>query len=105
MEEEIIEGWVKVYETYDYMLSELIEAKLHDEAIEYQLMNKADIGSTMVVGNSEMGREIVGLPLKFFVKPEDAEKALALINEDKSKMMDDPNLDFTESSGDTPADK
>ncbi len=96
MDEEIIEGWQKIFETYDYMLSELIEAKLHDSGIEYQLMNKADIGNTMVVGNAEMGREAVGMPLKFFVKPEDAEKALGLINEDKSKMMDDPNIEFEE---------
>jgi hypothetical protein len=105
MEEEIIEGWVKIYETYDFMLAELIEAKFHDETIEYQLMNKADIGSTMAVGNAKMGREAVGIPLKFFVKPEDAEKALALINEDKSKMIDDPNLDFNNNSSDTPTDK
>jgi hypothetical protein len=87
------------------MLAELIEAKFHDESIEYQLMNKSDIGSTMAVGNAKMGREAVGIPLKFFVKPEDAEKALALINEDKSKMMDDPNLDFSENTSDTPTDK
>ncbi len=99
MEEEIVEGWKKIFETYDYMLSELIEAKLTDSGIEYQLMNKADIGSTMAVGNAEMGREAVGMPLKFFVKPEDVEKAIGLINEDKSKLMDDPNAEF-ESSDD-----
>lgn len=100
MEEEIIEGWVKIYETFDFMLSELIEAKLNDSNIEYQLLNKADLGSTMAVGNAALGREAVGMPLKFFVKPEDAEKALGLINEDKSTMMDDPNLDFTENTDD-----
>lgn len=94
MEEEIIEGWQKIYETYDYMLSELIEAKLNDAGIEYQLMNKADIGSTMGVGNALLGREAVNMPLKFFVKSEDAERSLGLINEDKSQMMDDPNNEF-----------
>jgi len=36
------------------------------------------------------------MPFKFFVMPKDADAALKLINEDKSAMMDDPNLDFTE---------
>ena len=105
MEDEFIEGWEKIYETFDFMLSELIEAKLNDANIEYQLLNKADLGNTMAVGNAALGREAVGMPLKFFVKPEDAEKALALINEDKSKMMDDPNLDFTETTDDNTTNK
>lgn len=105
MEDEFIEGWEKVYETFDFMLSELIEAKLHDSNIEYQLLNKADLGNTMAVGNAALGREAVGMPLKFFVKPEDAEKVMALINEDKSKMMDDPNLDFTETTDDSTTNK
>jgi hypothetical protein len=100
MNEEIIEGWVKIYETCDNMLAGLIEAKLKDGALEYQLMNRADIGYTMEMGNSVMSRASVGRPLKFFVKPEDAEKALALITEDKSAMMDDPNLDFSENPTD-----
>jgi hypothetical protein len=94
MQEEQIEDWTKVFETYDYMLSELSEAKLTDENIEYQIMNKADIGYTMDVGNSALGREAVGLPFKFFVKPENADKARELLNADNSKMLDDPNLDF-----------
>jgi hypothetical protein len=96
MNPETIEGWVKIYETYDYMQSELIEAKLNDEGIEYQIMNKADIGYTMDLGNSDMGRSAVNMPFKFFVKPEDGDKALKLINEDKSAMLDDPNIDFDE---------
>jgi hypothetical protein len=96
MIEEQIEGWIKIYETYDYMLAELIEAKLHDNNIEYQVMNKSDIGYTMEVGNNIMGREATGRPFKFFVKPADIENATKLINEDKSSMMDDPNLDFDE---------
>ncbi len=96
MNEEIIEGWVKVYETYDYMLAELIEAKLNDNNIEYQLMNKSDIGYTMEVGNNAMGREATGRPFKFFVMPDNVENAKKLIDEDKSSMLDDPNLDFTQ---------
>ena len=96
MIDEQIEGWVKVYETFDYMLSELIEAKLNDNNIEYQVMNKADIGYTMEVGNSPLGREATGRPFKFFVMPENAENTKNLIDEDKSSMIDDPNLDFTQ---------
>jgi hypothetical protein len=96
MNEEQIEGWVKVYETFDYMLSELIEAKLHDNNIEYQVMYRGDIGYTMEVGNAPLGREATGKPFKFFVMPENAENAKKLIEEDKSSMMDDPNLDFTQ---------
>lgn len=98
MKEEQIEGWVKIYETYDYMLAELIEAKLSDANIEYQVMNKGDIGYTMEVGNAPLGREATGMPFKFFVMPENIETATQLINEDKSTMMDDPNLDFTENT-------
>jgi len=94
MEEEMVEGWVKVYEESDVLISELIEAKLKDRGIEYQIMNKADIGYTMDVGNNEMGRSALGMPFKFFVKPEDAEKALKIINEDDSAMLDNPDLDF-----------
>jgi len=47
MNEEHIEGWTKIYETYNYMLAELIEAKLNDAGIENQVMNKGDIGYTM----------------------------------------------------------
>jgi hypothetical protein len=94
MKEEKIEGWVKVYETFDYMLGNLIEARLNDENIEYQLMNKADIGYTMEVGNNAMGRQATGLALKFFVKPKDIEKAKEIINEDRSTLLDNPDLDF-----------
>jgi len=96
MKEEQIEGWTKIYETYNYMLAELIEAKLKDANIEHQIMNKGDIGYTMEVGNALMGREATGMPFKIFVMPNDIETATKLINEDKSTMMDDPNLDFTE---------
>ncbi len=98
MKEEQIEGWIKIYETFDYMLGELIEAKLKDANIEYQVMNKGDIGYTMEVGNAPLGREATGMAFKFFVMPNDVETAKNLINEDKSAMMDDPNLDFTENT-------
>jgi hypothetical protein len=94
MKEEVIEGWVKVYETYDQMLGNLIEARLKDENIQYQVMNKADIGYTMEVGNNAIGRQATGLPLKFFVMPDDVEKAKNIVNEDRSTMLDNPDLDF-----------
>ena len=94
MKEETIEGWVKVHETFDFMDAELIEARLQDESIEFQVMNKADIGYTLDVGNNEMGRQALGLPMKFFVRPEDAEKATEIIKEDRSTLLDDPNLNF-----------
>jgi hypothetical protein len=94
MKEEIIEGWVKVYETYDQMLGNLIEARLKDEMIDCQVMNRADIGYTMEVGNNAMGRNATGLPLKFFVKPDDVTRTQEIINEDRSALLDNPDLDF-----------
>jgi hypothetical protein len=94
MKEETIEGWVKVHETFDFMDAELIEARLQDESIEFQVLNKADIGYTMDVGNNELGRQALGLPMKFFVKPEDVEAATEIIKEDRSSLLDDPNLNF-----------
>ena len=94
MKEETIEGWIKVHETYDFMDAELIEARFTDEDMEFQVLNKADIGYTMDVGNNEMGRQALGLPMKFFVKPEDKDKALEIISEDRSSLLEDPNLDF-----------
>ncbi|HEY3249660.1 MAG TPA: hypothetical protein VGK25_00950 [Ignavibacteria bacterium] len=94
MKEEIIEGWVKVFETFDYMNAALVEARLKDEGIDFETMNKADIGYTMDVGNSLLGREAVNMPFKFFVKQEDVEKAKKIVAEDRSTLLDDPNLDF-----------
>jgi hypothetical protein len=94
MKEEIIEGWVKVYETYDQMLGNLIEARLKDEQIDCQVMNRGDIGYTMEVGNNAMGRNATGLALKFFVQPPDVQRALEIINEDRSTLLDNPDLDF-----------
>src|SRR4030095_48701 len=94
MKEEIIEGWVKVYETYDHMLGNLIEARLNDEGIDFQVMNKADIGYTMEVGNNAMGRNATGLALKFFVQPADVQRVQEIVNEDRSNLLDNPDLDF-----------
>src|SRR4030095_9495016 len=94
MKEEIIEGWVKVYETFDYMKASLIEARFNDEGLIFETMNKADIGYTMDVGNSLLGREAVNMPFKFFVKPEDVERAKKIVEEDRSTLLDDPNLDY-----------
>jgi hypothetical protein len=94
MEEEIKKGWIKIYETFDYMTAELTEARLKDECIEYQVLNKSDIGYTMEVGNALLGRVAVGLPIKFYVELKDAEKARKLVNEDRSSLLDDENLEF-----------
>jgi hypothetical protein len=94
MKSETIEGWVKVYETIDFMEAELIEARLQDESIEFQLLNKADIAYTMEVGNNPIGRGAVNIPLKFFVQPEDKDQAMEIINEDRSALLDDPNINF-----------
>jgi hypothetical protein len=94
MKEETIEDWIKVHETFDFMDAELIEARLQDESIEFQVMNKADIGYTMDVGNNQLGRQALGVPMKFFVRPEDEEKAKEIINEDRSALLEDPNLNF-----------
>jgi hypothetical protein len=94
MKEETIEGWVKVYETIDFMEAELIEARLQDESIDFQVLNKADIAYTMEVGNNPIGRGAVNRPLKFFVNPEDKDQAMEIINEDRSTLLDDPNLNF-----------
>lgn len=94
MKEEEVEGWIKVYETFDAIVSGMTEAKLSDAGIEYQIINQGSSGLAVYVGNSEMGRESIGLPFKFFVKPEDSEKATALLSEDNSKLLDDPNIEF-----------
>lgn len=98
MKEEKIEGWVNVYETFDYMTVSIVEGRLNDEGIETQVMNKADIGYTMEVGNSEMGRKTVNKPFKIFVKPSDAEKAREITNEDWSTILDNPDINFDEST-------
>ena len=79
------------------MTAELSEARLKDEGIEYQVMNKSDLGYTMEVGNASMARQALAMPIKFFVMPEDAERAALILNEDKSALMDDPNAEFESS--------
>jgi hypothetical protein len=98
MTEEKLEGWVKIYETYDYMNLSLIEGRLNDEGIETQVMNKGDIGYTMEVGNSAMGRQAVNMPYKIFVKPDDVAKAKEISSEDWSAIMDNPDLNFSDES-------
>ena len=96
MKEEKIEGWVKIYETFEYMTASLIEGRLNDEGIKTQILNKADIGYTMEVGNSEMGRKTVNMPFKIFVKPDDIEKAKEITSEDWSTILDNPEINFEE---------
>jgi hypothetical protein len=94
MKHKNIPGWQKIYETYDYMQCEIIESKLTDAKIQYQVLNKADIGYTMEVGNAKLGREAVGLPIWIYVKQEDFENAKKLLEEDFSKLFDDPDSEF-----------
>ncbi len=93
-EDKFISGWVKVFETYDFMMCELLSAKLKDEEIDFQVLNKSDIGYTMEVGNSALGRQAVGIPFKFYVLLEDEELVRAVINDDWSALLDNPQLDF-----------
>lgn len=94
MKPKTIPGWQKIYETFDYMQAEIIESKLTGAGIQYQVLNKADIGYTMEVGNAKLGREAIGIPFWFYVKSEDAEKAKKLVEEDFTKLFDDPDSEF-----------
>lgn len=92
MEEEIIGAWVKVYESSFIMEAELVEARLKDEGIEYQVKNKMDLGYNIKLGSYFTYN--AAMPVKIFVHPQDEIKALNLINEDKSELLDNPDLDF-----------
>jgi Putative prokaryotic signal transducing protein len=92
MNEEIIDDWEKVFESPEIMEAELIEARLKDEGIEYQAINKLDLGYTTEIGQFWTFNS--GKPVKIFVHPNDKEKALSLINEDRSNLLDYPDLDF-----------
>ena len=87
--------WINVHETYDYIGSELIEAILRDNDVEYLVKNKADNVSDEL-GNRVMNRISTGIPIIFYVKDIDTQKAIEIINMDRSEMLDDPELDFGE---------
>ena len=92
MDKERIANWIKVFESPEIMEAELIEARLKDQGIEYEVMNKLDLGYTVEIG--QYWTYNAGRPVKIFVHPKDKIKALDIINEDRSTLLDDPNLDF-----------
>jgi hypothetical protein len=85
--------WVILQETYDFMESELIEALLNDNNIEFLTKNKADTASGEL-GTRVMERISTGIPIIIYVKQMDEMKANKIINEDRSHLLDDENLDF-----------
>lgn len=80
--EDRIADWIKVYETDDKPKADLIEARLSDENIEYQVRNNSDIEQTVFVGNVGLG-----LPIQIYVKPADEKKVMKLILEDRSDIL------------------
>ena len=92
MDKERIKDWIKVYESPDFLEADLIEARLNDQNIEFYTINKSDIGYSVEIG--KYWTYNAGLPVKIFVHMKDQLKALELINEDRSKILDDENLDF-----------
>lgn len=92
MENERIKDWIKVFESPDFLEADLIEARLKDQNIEFYSVNKSDIGYTVEIG--KYWSYNAGLPVKIFVHMKDQLKALDLINEDRSNLLDDENLDF-----------
>ena len=92
MQKEIIGDWVKVFESPVIMEAEVVESRLRDEEILYQTKNKKDFGYT--VGFGQNMNYNAGNSIKIFVQSKDNEKALNLINEDRSELLDDPDLDF-----------
>ncbi|HWA05716.1 MAG TPA: hypothetical protein VG961_04140 [Ignavibacteria bacterium] len=85
--------FIVLCETYDYMESELIEALLTDSGIEFHTRNKADTSSGEL-GTRIMERISTGIPIIIYVKAGDEAKAYELLNEDRSHLLDDENLDF-----------
>ena len=87
------ESWVILCETYDYMESELIEALLRDSSIEYLTKNKADTASDKL-GTRIIGRISAGIPIIIYIQKADEARALNMLNEDKSHLLDREDLDF-----------
>lgn len=96
MKEEIIEGWVKVFETPEIMEAEIMEARFRDEGIEYRALNKMDLGYTWEIG--KYWTYNAGQPIKLFVEENNLEQVLKIVNEDRSKLLDDPNIEFENES-------
>ncbi len=94
MKQERISDWVKVFESPDIMEAELIEARLKDEKIECIAINKTDIGYTVEIGTYWTYNS--GKPVQIFVHPKNVVKAKDIIAEDRSKILDNPEIDFGE---------
>jgi hypothetical protein len=77
-----IADWIKIYETDNKPKADLIEARLRDENIEYQVRNNSDIEQTVFVGNVGLG-----LPIQIYVKHDDEKKVQKLIQEDRSDIL------------------
>lgn len=98
MDKERIKDWIKVFESPDFLEADLIDARLSDQNIEFYTLNKSDIGYTVEIG--KYWTYNAGLPVKIFVHMKDQLNALDLINEDRSKLLDDENLDFGKTEDD-----
>jgi len=91
-EDPALQDWVVLCETYDYMESELIEALLRDSEIECMTRNKADT-VTDELGTRSIGRISTGTPIIMYVKKSDETRAIAMLNEDKSHLLDGEDPD------------
>jgi len=96
--------FIVLCETYDYMESELIEALLTDSGIEFHIKNKADTSSSEL-GTRIMERISTGVPIVIYVKAIDEHKAYDMLNEDRSHLLDDVNLDFGKTEDELDAEK
>ena len=91
--------WVELCETYDYMESELIEALLRDSEIECMTKNKADTVADEL-GTRSIGRISTGVPIIIYVKKSDESRAIAMLNEDRSHLLEGEDLDLGNSEDD-----
>ena len=88
-----LDDWVILCETNDYLESELIEALLRDSSIEYLTKNTADSAS-VEPGTGVIGKITAGIHIIIYIKKADEARALNMLNEDRSHLLDRKNLDF-----------
>jgi hypothetical protein len=98
MKNERIADWVKIFESPEILEAELTEARLRDEGIECMVLNKTDIGYTVEIGTYWTYNS--GKPVQIFVHPQQVVKAKDIINEDRSKLLDDPEIDYGKTEDD-----
>ncbi|HAX47962.1 MAG TPA: hypothetical protein PK605_11410 [Ignavibacteria bacterium] len=94
------QDWTVLCETYDYMESELIEALLRDREIQYETKNKADTLSDEL-GSRIIGKASTGIPILIYVKSSDETRAIAMLNEDWSHLLDGEDPDFGNTEDDS----